>query len=73
MTRQKPVLRPLGQITGDMEPLLLEMACQHDMQWHEILAIIHAYLAVHCPAQQERYTADNTTPVYFYGHKDGLK
>lgn len=69
----KPKLRPLGQITGDMEPLLLEMACQHDMQYHEILGLIHAYLLAHYPEGREVYTADGSYGTYYYGHKDGLK
>lgn len=66
-------LRQLGQITGDLEPLLLEMAVNHDMQFHEILGIIYAYLKAHCPGSEELYTADKSRPVMYYGHRDGLK
>lgn len=66
-------LRPLGQITGDLEPLLLEMADDHDMQWGEILNIIHGYLLVHCPDAQEQYTEDGSSPVFYYGPNERFK
>jgi hypothetical protein len=66
-------LRPLGKVTGDMEKLLLEMVDGHDMQWHEILGLVHAYLVVHAPDQQETYTSDGSHPIYFYGPKEKLK
>lgn len=61
-------IRPLGQITDDLEPLLLELAINHEMQWNEILAIIHSYLMVHCPANQEEYS-DGSHPEFYYGEK----
>lgn len=63
------ILRPLGDITGDLEPLMIEMAEQHNLQWGEILALVHSYLTVHLPDNQELYE-DDTRPVYFYGAKD---
>lgn len=65
-------IRPLGDITTDLEPLLSEMAEVHDMQIHEILAIIKGYLIAHHPGSIESYV-DGTYPVYYYGHIDGLK
>lgn len=59
-------IRPMGQITEDLEPLILEMIEQHELQWHEILAIIHGYLMVHCPQGQEQYT-EGGNPKYYYG------
>lgn len=68
-----PRRRALGQITGDLEPLLQELTDKHEMQWHEILGLIHAYLVVHCPQGQETYTADGDHPVFYYGPRGGLK
>lgn len=61
-------LRPLGNITQDLEPLIEEMVEGHDMQWNEILAIIHSYLVVHYPDAQEKYL-DGTSPEFYYGEK----
>lgn len=66
-------LRPLGEITDDLEPLILEMTDQHNMQWHEVLSIVHAYLQVHCPSAQEVYTEDGSSPMYYYGPNVTLK
>lgn len=59
-------LRPLGKITSDLEPLLLEMACDHELQHGEILNIIRGYLEIHCPDAKEVYE-DGTSPTFFYG------
>lgn len=61
-------LRPLGDITMDMEPLILEMVEAHELQWGEILNIVRGYLEIHCPESQEEYL-DGTKPVYYYGPK----
>lgn len=61
-------LRKMGDVMLDMEPLLLEMTEQHDLQWYEILNLIRGYLEVHCPNSRETYT-DNTSPVFYYGPK----
>lgn len=66
---EEPTLRPLGQVTDDLEPLLVEMAEGHEMQVHEILGIIYMYLQVHCPDSIERYE-DGTTPILSYKHRD---
>ncbi len=59
-------MRALGDITTDMEPLLLEMTEDHELQWHEILGLVYAYLEVHCPGGREEYE-DGTSPRYKYG------
>lgn len=66
-------IRPLSEITSDQEKCLLEMVVDHGMQWHEILGLVHAYLVVHAPDQQETYTSDGSHPIYFYGPKEKLK
>lgn len=71
MKRNK--LRPIGDITQDMEPLLQEMMYGHKMQWHEILGLIYAYLGTHYPEGQETFTSDKSHPIYYYGHRSGVK
>ncbi len=65
-------IRPLGKITGDLELLLLEMNDSHEMQWGEILNVIHGYLVVHCPGGQEQYTSGGA-PVFYYGPPERIK
>lgn len=60
-------LRRLGDITSDLEKLLLELHVDHDMQHHEVLGLIHAWQMVHVPGQVEVYTKDGSSPVYYYG------
>lgn len=69
---KKSKLRRLGDITQDMEPLLQEMAVGHDLQVGEILNLIRGYLEIHNPDAVEQYN-DGTKPVFFYGHRDGIK
>lgn len=59
-------IRRLGDITSDLEILLLEMVEDHELQWGEVLNIIRGYLEIHCPDSQEQYD-DQTTPVFYYG------
>lgn len=70
---KKKKLRRLGDITADLEPLILEMVVDHDLQYHEILGIIFQYLEVHCPGAKEVYTKDGSSPVFYYGSKERLK
>ncbi len=65
-------LRPLGQITSDLEPLLEEMLTGHDLQWYEVLNIIHGYLMAHYPNNQEKYI-DDSNPIFYYGPNRDLK
>lgn len=64
---KKPKLRPLGNITSEIEPLLLEMVTQHEMQAHEIIGLVYLYLQVHCPGSIEVYSSDGTSPQLYYG------
>lgn len=59
-------LRPLGQITEQMELLLEEMTDSHEMQAHEILGIIFLWLKTHRPDSIEIYE-DGTNPILNYG------
>lgn len=64
----KKKLRPLGDVLLDLEPLLLEMAVDHDLQWGDVLNIVKGYLEVHCPHAQEEYK-DGGHPIFHYGPK----
>lgn len=65
-------LRKVGDITLAMEPLLLELAVEHELQMGEILALVKAYLEIHALDCIEQYV-DGTRPIYYYGHKDYVK
>ena len=60
--------RMMGDIMLDMEPLLLEMAIDQDLQWGEILHLVYGYLKVHVPGGQEEYL-DGSHPEFYYGPK----
>lgn len=60
-------LRPLGEILLEVEPLILEMVTQHDLQHGDILYLIKGYLDVHCPAAREIYEEDGSSPTLKYG------
>jgi len=62
-------LRPLGEITDDLEPLLQEFS-DHKMQLHEIIGLISQYYETHDQSVFEEY-ADGTRPIY--GHRDWIK
>jgi hypothetical protein len=68
----KKKIRPLGQIMNDIEPLLLEMTENQDLEWYEVMNLIYGYLQTHCSGQ-EIYIEDNSHPVFYYGHRKGLK
>lgn len=62
-------LRPVGQILLDLEPLLQELVCDHDLQWGDVLNLVRGYLEVHLPGGQEQYTAGGN-PVFYYGPEE---
>ena len=61
-------IRPLGDITEDLEPLYFEMLLEHKLQPHEVIGLFLQWQQTHVPNATEKYT-DGTSPVY-YGHKD---
>jgi hypothetical protein len=65
-------LRPAGDITEDIEPLLYELSIGHKLQHSEVLHLIHAWLKAHVPEQEEPYT-DGHRPIMQYGHPDSFK
>lgn len=66
---KKKKIRPLGQILLDIEPLVLEMIDDHDLQFGDILGMCYQYLEIHCPDAKEVYSDDGTSPIFYYGPK----
>lgn len=69
MKQSKKKLRPLGDITQDLEPLLFEMVDNHALQKGEVLALISVWIDIHYPLAIEVYENDNTSPEMFYGKR----
>lgn len=61
-------LRPLGNITDDMEELLYELMDEHGLQFHEVIGIVYAWTQVHYPSAFEVYE-DGSSPILTYGPK----
>lgn len=62
----KKKIRPLGKLLLEMEVLLDEMVDSHDLQWGDILNLIHGHLVIHRPDAQEKYL-DDSSPIMYYG------
>jgi len=65
-------MRKVGDITLDIEEYLEEMIDEHELQKGEILALISIWIDIHRPNCKEVYTRGGS-PVFYYGHKEGLK
>lgn len=59
-------LRKVGDILLDIEPLILELAEKHELQYGDILNLVYGYLKVHCPGAEEEYL-DGKHPEFYYG------
>ena len=68
---KKKTIRPLGDVTSDLEEILLEMTWQHGLQWGEVLHLVHGYLSIHCPGDREEYD-DGGHPEFYYGYPRGM-
>ena len=62
----KKKIRPLGNITSDLEVLLEEAIDDHDLQCGEVMALVYSWIRVHRPSAVEEYL-DGSRPVFFYG------
>ena len=62
-------MRKLGDVLLDLEPLILEMVEDHDLQHGDVLNLVRGYLEVHCPGAKEEYE-DGGSPTFFYGPKE---
>jgi hypothetical protein len=58
-------LRPVGDILMDLEVVLMELS-SHGLQWGDVFGLIHKYLMVHLPQDQEEYE-DGSHPEFYYG------
>ena len=67
-TSKRPI-RPLGDITLDLEKLFIEMTDQHKLQHGEILALAHIWLTIHAKHAREEYTSGGH-PTFYYGPID---
>jgi len=65
----KRKIRPLGEITEDLEPLMFELVEQHKMQAHEVLGMILFWITSHYPDAVEVYE-DGTSPILVYKPKE---
>ena len=63
-------LRPLGQITSDLEKLYEELIDEHDLQMHEILGLFYFWCMSHRPGAIERYVEDGSSPIIKYGPRE---
>lgn len=64
MPNKKRKLRQLGIVMLDVETVLEEMV-DHDLQWGEILSLVHCWLQIHAPGAKEEYE-DGGSPVFKY-------
>ncbi len=64
-------IRPLGDILLDLEEILDEMVDNQEMEWGDILSLIHGHLVSHRPDAQEEYV-DGDSPVFYYGPQKTL-
>ena len=65
----------MNEIMLEMESVLEKMTDSqgHDMQWYEVLALVHRWLEVHAPHAQETYTSDGSHPVFYYGPAEKIR
>lgn len=64
-------IRQVGEALLDLEVILMELANNHGLQHGDILALTHVYLTVHLPDAREVYTADGSSPEFYYGYPRG--
>lgn len=59
-------LRPMGDITEDLEKLLIEMVDQHKMQRYEVIGSIDHWFKGHRPDDIETCSKTGTHPEIQY-------
>lgn len=71
MAKNKKKLKPMGELMLELEKSLDEMTDPqgHDMQWYEVLNLVHGWLQVHAPAGREKYKDGTGNPEFYYGPK----
>lgn len=63
-------LRPLGQVTEDLEVVLNEMVSGHELQAQEIVALVYYHLKTHRPDCFPNYTDGSVLHLDMYPIKD---
>jgi hypothetical protein len=63
-------MRPMGKILLDLEKLLDEMCDEHDMQFGDIISLVHSHLVIHKPGAREVYVDDGSSPILYYGPEE---
>jgi hypothetical protein len=66
-------IQPFGDLISELEEVIQKMVDQHDLQFGDILSIVHGYLCVHNPEAREEYVDGSGSPTFYYGSKEGLK
>ena len=61
----------LGDRLLELEEVIDKMIDENDLQWGDVLNLVHGHLQVHRPDAQEDYVAGGS-PVFFYGPKEHL-
>jgi hypothetical protein len=61
----------IGDVLLELE-VVLDKMCDQGLQLGDILALVNSHIAVHRPDAIEVYTADGSSPVLKYGHKDHI-
>lgn len=69
MAKSKKKLDTMNEIMCKMEKQLEKLTDPkgHDLQWNEVLNLVHGWLQTHAPHAQETYTDDGSHPEFYYG------
>ena len=65
-------MKPVGELTCELEDILEQLVDDHDLQHGEILYLVKAWLDIHRPGAIEKYN-DGSYPVFHYGHNKNFK
>lgn len=62
----------MGDIMHELEAVVDKMILQHDLQRHEVLALVNKHIEFHHPNATEEFK-DGTRPFVYIGHINGVK
>jgi hypothetical protein len=65
-------LKRMGDIMFLVEKFVSKAAGEHDLQRHEILALVDRHIMFHYPNANEEFN-DGTRPFVYFGHQDGVE
>lgn len=65
-------LDKMGDVMFLVEEFVNKAAGQHDLQRHEILALVDKHIMFHYPNSNEEFN-DGTRPFVYFGHLDGVE